>query len=206
MHIDPADHSGSANYKLLTNVVVPRPIAWITSVSPAGVVNLAPFSFFNAIGSDPLLVMFSVAHNDDGSLKHTGRNVVANGEFVVNLVTEELLPAMNLSAADFPDDASELDAAGLVAAPSLRISVPRVAAAKAALECRLHSTLPFGKYTVLVGEVVMFHVADEYMGENLRMHDFTPVGRMGSPAWYCRTADRMEVPRMTYTQWQDEQD
>lgn len=206
MFIDPADHPSGTNYKLLTNIVVPRPIAWVTSVSPAGVVNLAPYSFFNAIGSDPLLLMISVAHNKDGSLKHTGRNIVERGEFVVNLVTEDLLPAMNLTAADFPDEASELAAAGLAAAPSQAVAVPRVAAARAALECRLHSTLPFGSYTVIVGEVVMFHVADELVGEKLRIHDFAPVGRMGSPAWYCRTGDRMEVPRVTYAEWQERED
>lgn len=205
MNIDPAAHSAAHNYKLLTNIVVPRPIAWVTSTSPEGVVNLAPFSFFNAIGSDPVLVMISVAHNDDGSLKHTGRNILANGEFVVNLVTEELLPAMNLTAADFPADVSEMAAAGLAPAPSLKVGTPRVAASPAALECRLHSTLPIGGYTVIVGEVVMFHVDDALVDAQQHLHGLFPVGRMGSPSWYCRSGDRVEVPRTTYAQWQDEQ-
>ncbi|MCC2636283.1 MAG: flavin reductase domain protein FMN-binding protein [Moraxellaceae bacterium] len=203
MNIDPATHSAGQNYKLLTNIVVPRPIAWVTSTSPEGIVNLAPFSFFNAIGSDPLLVMISVAHNSDGSLKHTGRNIVASGEFVVNMVTPELMDAMNLTSADFPDDESELLAAGLAPAASEKVAVPRVAAAKAALECRLHSTLPFGNYTVLVGEVVMFHVADALLDDKLHIHGFDPVGRLGSPAFYCHTQDRFEMPRQTYAQWKD---
>lgn len=198
MHIDPAAHSASHNYKLLTNIVVPRPIAWVTSCDADGLVNLAPFSFFNAIGADPVLLMISVAHNADGSLKHTGRNIVERGEFVVNLVTEELMDAMNISAAEFPDHESELVAAGLAPAASAKVAVPRVAAAKAALECRLHSTLPFGNFTVIVGEVVMFHVDDALMGEKDRIHDFFPVGRMGSPSWYCRTDSRFEAPRVSY--------
>ena len=201
MNIDPAAHSASHNYKLLTNIVVPRPIAWVTSTNPQGLVNLAPFSFFNAIGSDPLLVMISVAHQDDGTMKHTGRNIVARGEFVVNMVTEDLMAAMNLSAADFPDDESELEAAGLATAASAKVAVPRVAGARAALECRLHSTLPFGSYTVIVGEVVMMHVDDALVGEKDRIHDFFPVGRMGSPSWYCRTDSRFELPRVKYSDW-----
>jgi flavin reductase (DIM6/NTAB) family NADH-FMN oxidoreductase RutF len=206
MNIDRAAHSAAHNYKLLTNIVVPRPIAWVTSTGAGGLVNLAPFSFFNAIGADPLLVMLSVAHQDDGTMKHTGRNIVERGEFVVNLVTEDLIAAMNLSAADFPDDESELEAAGLATAASARIAVPRVAAAKAALECRLHSTLPFGTFTVIVGEVVMMHVDDALVGEKDRIHDFFPVGRMGSPAWYCRTDNRFSVPRVDYRDWKAAQD
>lgn len=205
MNIDPAAHSASHNYKLLTNIVVPRPIAWVGSTSPEGVVNLAPFSFFNAIGSDPLLIMISVAHNSDGSLKHTGRNILANGEFVVNLVTEDLMAAMNLTAADFPEDVSEMAAAGLAPAPSLKIGTPRVAASPAAMECRLHSTLPIGGYTVIVGEVLMFHVNDALVDDKHHIHGLFPVGRMGSPSWYCRSDNRVEVPRMTFAQWQDEQ-
>lgn len=203
MHFDPALHSSTENYKLLTNIVVPRPIAWVSTVNAQGVVNLAPFSFFNAIGSDPLLVMISVAHNKDGSLKDTGRNIVDSGEFVVNMVSEELMAAMNVSAADFPADESELAACGLAATASTRIAVPRVAAAPAAMECTLHSTIPFGSYTLIIGEVVMFHVDDALVGDKRRIHDFTPVGRMGSPAYYCRTSDRFEVPRVHYADIKD---
>lgn len=203
MIINPADLSPDHNYKLLTNVVVPRPIAWVTSVNADGVVNLAPFSFFNAVGSEPLIVMISVAHNDDGTLKDTGRNILATGEFVVNMVTEDLMAAMNLSAADFPEQESELAASGLTPAPSLAVKVPRVAESPASMECRLHDTQDFGRYTVIFGEVVMFHLADHLMEENRRIRGFFPVGRMGSPAYYCRTDDRFEVPRTTYANWKN---
>jgi flavin reductase (DIM6/NTAB) family NADH-FMN oxidoreductase RutF len=203
MNIDPAEHSSASNYKLLTNLVIPRPIAWVTSLSANGEVNLAPFSFFNAVGSEPLIIMISVAHRDDGTLKDTGRNILAHGEFVVNLVTEDLMAAMNVSAADFPSHESELTATGLTAAPSCCIKPPRVAEAPVSMECRLHSTQDFATYTVFFGEVVMFHVADTLLTDRRRIQGFAPVGRLGSPASYCRTDDRFELPRRSYAEWKD---
>lgn len=111
MQIDPAVNAVSDNYKLLTNLVVPRPIAWITSQSESGTVNLAPFSFFNAVGNQPLYVIVSIGRNDDGSDKDTARNIKRSGEYVINLVTEELFNAMNITAAGFPSHESELSAA-----------------------------------------------------------------------------------------------
>jgi flavin reductase (DIM6/NTAB) family NADH-FMN oxidoreductase RutF len=201
MQIDPATHSSADNYKLLTNLVIPRPIAWVTSQNQEGIVNLAPFSFFNAVGSDPLYVMISIGRNDSGSSKDTAANIQANGEFVVNLVTEDLFHAMNVSAADFPAGQSELEAAGLHAAPSVRIKVPRVAEVQASLECKLFSTQPIGAHTLYIGEVVMFHVDDRLMGPRLHVNHFAPIGRLGSPSVYCRTTDRFDVPRISYAQW-----
>ena len=201
MQIDPSLQTPQDNYKLLTNLVVPRPIAWVTSQSTGGVVNLAPFSFFNALGADPLYVIISVALAPDGQLKDTARNILASGEFVVNMVTEELFAAMNLSAADFPADVSELAAAGLQAAPSLRIQVPRVAEAQASFECRLHSTQALGGNTLIIGEVVMFHVADHLVGPRLHINGFAPLGRLGSPSVYCRTGDRFDIARIRYADW-----
>ncbi len=203
MQIDPADHTHIDNYKLLTNLVVPRPIAWVTSVAPGGVVNLAPFSFFNAVGSDPLFVIISVARRADGSPKDTGANITAGGDFVVNLVTEDLLQAMNVSAVEFPPEESELAAADLHAAPSVHVKAPRLAQAQASLECRLHSTQALGAYTLIIGEVVMFHVADHLVGKRLHIDGFAPIGRMGSPSMYCRTTDRFDLARMSYAQWQE---
>lgn len=198
MHIDPMTNAPINNYKLLTNLVVPRPIAWVTSQNGRGVVNLAPFSFFNAVGSNPLYLMISVGRNDDGSLKDTARNISEKGEFVVNMVTEEVLAAMNISAADFPPDESELVAAGLHTADSLKIGVPRVAESKASMECKLHSKTVLGDYTIFFGEVVMFHVADHLVGERMHINGFAPIGRLGSPSYYCRTTDRFNLPRTTY--------
>ena len=201
MQIDPALHSTADSYKLLTNIVVPRPIAWVTSQNQNGLINLAPFSFFNAVGSNPLYVMVSVGRNDAGELKDTARNIQASGEFVVNLVTEDLFDAMNISAADFPPDQSELEMAHLHTAPSVRIKTPRVAESQASLECKLFSAQPLGTYTLFIGEVLMFHVADHLMGPRLHVNNFAPIGRLGSPSVYCRTTDRFDIARISYAQW-----
>ncbi|MCY7387747.1 MAG: flavin reductase family protein [Burkholderiales bacterium] len=203
MRIDPKSNTAIDNYKLLTNLVVPRPIAWVTSQNDAGVVNLAPFSFFNAVGSNPLYLLISVGRNDDGSTKDTANNISASGEFVVNMVTEDVLAAMNVSAADFPADESELLAAGLHMAASEKIAVPRVAESQASMECKLHSAQALGAYTIFVGEVVMFHVADHLLGERMHVNGFAPIGRLGSPSYYCRTTDRFNLPRLAYATWRD---
>ncbi|MDX8385599.1 MAG: flavin reductase family protein [Gallionella sp.] len=201
MQIDPAQHSAGDNYKLITNLVVPRPIAWVTTVNATGVVNLAPFSFFNAVGANPLYLLFSVGLNEAGEPKDTAKNIIANGEFVVNLVTEELFDAMNVSAADFPEGESELAAANLKAMPSTKIKPPRVAECQASMECKLHSTQLLGKNTLVIGEVVMFHVADHLMGERMHVNGFAPIGRLGTPSQYCRTTDRFDVARFSYAEW-----
>ena len=201
MQIDPAAHPSATSYKLLTNLVVPRPIAWVSTISHAGVINLAPFSFFNAVGSDPPYVVVSIGRRDNGAAKDTAINIKESGEFVVNLVTESLLMAMNISAADFPPDQSELTAVGLLAEPSVRIKPPRVSAAQASLECKLFQTVALGANTLFIGEVVMFHVSDHLVGSRMHVDDFAPIGRLGSPSVYCRTTDRFEVPRTTFEQW-----
>jgi flavin reductase (DIM6/NTAB) family NADH-FMN oxidoreductase RutF len=202
MQIDPSLQSHADNYKILTNLVVPRPIAWVTTLSATGTVNLAPFSFFNAVGSDPLYVIVSVGRRDTGEPKDTAKNIHATDEFVVNLVTEDLFAAMNISAADFPPDQSELTAAGLEAAPSVRVKPPRLAQSQASLECKLFKAEPLGPNTLFIGEVVMFHVADHLVGPRFHIEKFAPIGRLGSPSAYCRTTDRFDTPRVSYAQWQ----
>ena len=202
MQIDPSVQTQADNYKILTNLVVPRPIAWVTSLSGAGLVNLAPFSFFNAVGSDPLYVVISIGRRDDGSLKDTARNIQTNSEFVVNFVTEDLLAAMNVSAVEFPPDESEVTATNLHTAHSICVKAPRLVEAKASLECKLFHSQPLGANTLYIGEVVMFHVADHLLGPRLHINNFSPIGRLGSPSIYCRTTDRFEVSRIDYAQWQ----
>jgi flavin reductase (DIM6/NTAB) family NADH-FMN oxidoreductase RutF len=205
MQIDPSQHSAPDNYKLLTNLVVPRPIAWVTSQNAEGVVNLAPFSFFNAVSGNPIYLIISVGADDprenSGGVKDTAKNILASGEFVVNMVTEELFDAMNVSAADFPEGESELEAANLHAAPSVKVKPPRLAEAQASMECRLHSSQQLGKNTLIIGEVVMFHVADHLMGPRMHVNNFAPIGRLGSPSVYCRTTDRFDVARISYAEW-----
>ena len=200
MQIDPKANSVQDNYKLITNLVVPRPIAWVTSRSETNIVNLAPFSFFNAIGSDPLYLIISVGNQSNGVKKDTGRNIEFAREFVVNLVTEGLVDAMNVSAADFPAEESELTAAGLHAAPGVHVSVPRIAESQVSLECKLHSAQVLGANTIYIGQVVMFHIADALVGPRMHINNFAPIGRLGSPSMYCRTTDRFDLPRLTYEQ------
>lgn len=204
MQIDPSLQTRADNYKLITSLVTPRPIAWITSLNRNGSVNLAPFSFFNAVGSDPIYVVAGIGRRSDGSTKDTARNIVTGGDFVVNLVTEDLLDAMNVSAADFPPDQSEVTAAGLCTAKSAKIASPRLAEAQVSLECRLFSTQALGANTLVVAEVVMIHVADHLIGAGLQVENFAPIGRLGSPSMYCRTKDRFALPRMTYAKWKEE--
>lgn len=201
MQIDPSTHSIADTYKLLTNLVVPRPIAWVTTQSQGGVINLAPFSFFNAVGSNPPYIIISIGDNDAGQQKDTARNILDSREFVVNLVTESLFDAMNISAADFPPERSELEALHLHAAACVCIKPPRVEEAQASLECKLFSAQPLGANTLFIGEVVMFHVADHLIGPRLHINNFAPIGRLGSPSVYCRTTDRFDVARLTYAQW-----
>ena len=201
MQIDPDQHSAPDNYKLLTNLVVPRPIAWVTTQNADGVINLAPFSFFNAVSGNPIYLIVSVGVNDAGEMKDTAKNILDSGEFVVNMVTEELFDAMNVSAADFPFGESEMAATNLHPAPSVKVKPPRVAESQASMECKLHSTQQLNKNTLIVGEVVMFHVADKLMGPRMYVKNFEPIGRMGSPSVYCRTTDRFDVARISYAEW-----
>jgi len=198
MHIDPAQHPAADNYKLITNLVVPRPIAWVSTQNPNGLVNLAPFSFFNAVGSDPLYVVLGLGRNPDGQPKDTENNIKSSGELVINLVTEDLFDAMNISAADFPPEHSELEAAKVHTAPSVLIQTPRVVEAQVSLECRLFSAQPLGANTLIIAQVVMFHIADHLLGPRLHINQFAPIGRLGSPSVYCRTTDRFDVARISY--------
>jgi flavin reductase (DIM6/NTAB) family NADH-FMN oxidoreductase RutF len=201
MQIDPSQNTKLDNYKLLINLVVPRPIAWVTTINPAGSINLAPFSFFNAVGGDPMYVVIGIGNRNDGSPKDTARNIQSTGEFVVNLITEDLLDAMNISSVDFPPDESEVTAANLRTVPGIRVKTPRLEQSQASLECKLFRAETLGASTLIIGEVVMFHVADHLVGPRMQITNFAPIGRLGTPSTYCRTTDRFELPRMTYEQW-----
>jgi flavin reductase (DIM6/NTAB) family NADH-FMN oxidoreductase RutF len=151
-------------------------------------------------------VVISIGCRDNETPKDTAQNILASGEFVVNLVTEELFGAMNISAADFPPDQSELTAANVSATPSIRVKAPRLAQALASLECTLFKSEQIGANTLFIGEVVMFHVADHLLGPRMHIDNFAPIGRLGSPSVYCRTTDRFDVQRIIYEQWQKDND
>jgi flavin reductase (DIM6/NTAB) family NADH-FMN oxidoreductase RutF len=197
-----ADLSADDRYKLLVSLVVPRPIALVTTLSRAGRVNAAPFSFFNVLGDEPPLVILSVDGRDEdpGTPKDTARNIRETGAFVVNLVDQALVPAMTMCAVAFPADVDETAAAGLALVPSAQVAPPRIAAAPVHLECIEWQSIAIaaGRHLVL-GQVVHLHARDGIVGPNLRVDidRLDLVGRMHGGGWYVRTRDRFEVPRLT---------
>lgn len=187
-------------YFLLSAAVVPRPIALVTSVSSSGVVNAAPFSFFNALSSDPPLVMLAIDRRR-GDPKDTARNILSQKEFVVNIVSEAIAEKMNLCSADYPPEVSELDVAGFTQAPSELVRVPRIAESPVQLECRLEQHLEVGRAPndLLIGEVLAFHIDEAVMKEGrISPHALQAVGRL-SGSNYCRSTEifRMERPKRT---------
>lgn len=191
-------------YKLLCATIIPRPIALVTSVDPAGIVNAAPFSFFNVFSEDPPLVVLGLQHKPDRTAKDTTRNIAETGVFVVNLVDEGLAEAMNVCAVDFPSGTSEIDAAGLSLADGIDVPVPRIAEAPFALECRRTVSLAFGGgREILLGEVVRLHAREGLVDPaTLRVaaERYQPVGRLFADG-YARQRDRFELKRETVADW-----
>jgi len=191
-------------YKLLASLIVPRPIALVTTLDADGRTNAAPFSFFNVFGSDPGLVILGVGDRPEGGPKDTAANIASRGEFVVNLVDEPIAAAMNACAVDFPPGTDELAAAGLTAAACCGTAVPRVAESPASFACREHQTTRVGRNRLVVGEVLGLTVRDGIVDPaTLRVASdkLAMVGRMAAPDWYARTSDRFELKRQTYEQW-----
>lgn len=196
-------------YKLLVSTVVPRPIALVASLNENGVVNAAPYSFFNVMGSDPPIIAFAPGDVAPGMPKDTARNIAASGEWVVNLVDENLANAMNLCATDFPPEISEIEAAHLATVPSLQVLAPRLAAAPVSLECVQHTTLQIGRNRIVIGEVVQLHIRDELIDTekmHVRTEQMRLIGRMHGGGWYAKTSDLFEIPRLSYQAWQAQHD
>lgn len=189
-------------YKILSGVVVPRPIAWVSTFGPNGVPNVAPFSFFQPITPSPPHISFS-AGSRGGEKKDTERNIEETGEFVVNIVNGDIARRMAISALDFTPEQDEFEATGLTIEPSEAVSAPRVAEAPASLECQMRQMIPIGdeRYgaTLIIGEVVRFHVRDDLVLEQGRI-DFKTLDAVGRLAgdWYCSTSEQYELPRSRY--------
>ena len=198
MELDLEGEFADRAYFLLASLVTPRPIALVTTLSPDGRVNAAPFSFFNLLGADPPILGVCPGDRDDGTPKDTALNVRATHEFVVNLVDESIAEAMNKCAASLPYGENELQHAGLHPAPSSLVKPPRIAESPASLECVEWGTLQIGGNRVIIGLIKRLHVRDELFDvEKKRIHSdkFHVIGRMASPHWYCRTRDRFEMIR-----------
>ncbi len=193
MDVDPQSH-GRSLYRTLSGLVVPRPIAWVSTTSPDGVDNLAPYSFFNVASVDPPILMFSPTVRDDG-LTDTARNVEETGEFVVNVVTHAFAEAMNETSASLPYGESEFDHAELERAPSTRVDPPRVAGVAAAFECERQEILRVGGNTLIFGEVVYATVRDDVTTDGkVDTSKLDAVGRLAGST-YDRVTDRFELER-----------
>jgi len=212
MHFDLGKMAASDGYKLLISTVVPRPIALVTTVDQAGNVNAAPFSFFNAVSSNPPVVVLGISPGDGGAdgtgdgYKDTERNIRESGEFVVNLVDEALAERMNICAVDFPTEIGELEIAKLTAVPSVGVRPPRIAEAPVSFECRRITGLSLGGQSTLeIGRVVHIHIRDDLIDAEklyVKTEKIGLIGRMHGRGWYARTSDLFLMERMTLADWQ----
>ncbi|MEM7043877.1 MAG: flavin reductase family protein [Pseudomonadota bacterium] len=200
MHFHLSQLKTTDRYKLIAGLVVPRPIAFVTTLGARGQHNAAPFSFFNAFSEEPPLIVLGVGANVRGEDKDTGVNIREGGEFVVNLVDEPLAEAMNICAVDFPPEISEVDVAGLDLVPSEKVAPARLKAAPVSMECVHFQTLhPGDNRYLVIGEIVVIHVADDMIDPATLRVDrdrYAPIGRLFGGG-YCRTNDRFEIRRLT---------
>lgn len=192
--IDPATVANRDAYHLMTSLVVPRPIAWVSTVSTAGVRNVAPHSYFNGMSSNPLIIHFTSTGTKDSLV-----NARETGEFVVNVVSRDLAEEMNLTAANFPPEEDEFSWARLEDAPSIKVKPPRVAAARAAFECKVIHILELGNGSMVFGEVVMI-VIDESVMRDGRVDPtlLEPVGRLGGSTYTDAAQGLFDLKRPTY--------
>jgi flavin reductase (DIM6/NTAB) family NADH-FMN oxidoreductase RutF len=194
-------------YNLLIGLVAPRPIALVTSMNEQGRLNAAPYSSYNYLCTDPPVVGLGVMNRPGGEFvpKDTARNIRRTGEFVVNVVTEDLAERMNITATDFPEDVNELEMAGLTTTPSQVVKVPRIAEAHAALECRELQTIEIGRSRIVMGQVVAMYVEDRYIdpkGPYILSEELHAIGRMNGLGAYVRTRDAfLNIPRIPYSEW-----
>lgn len=197
MEIDFEALDAYPRYKLLASLIVPRPIALVTTLGPDGTVNAAPFSMFNMVGEDPPLVFLSINRLHDGRMKDTAANILATGEFVVHLTDEAMSAQMHACGDALPPGSSELLHAGLQAVPSRTVAPPRIAEAPVAFECLLHEKLETESRYVFFGRVTWLAVREGLVDAQrwrVRLQDYRPVGRFGA-SFYVRTNERFGVER-----------
>jgi flavin reductase (DIM6/NTAB) family NADH-FMN oxidoreductase RutF len=207
MQLTLSELTPAKRYGILSSLVVPRPIAWVTTLNEDGQVNAAPFSYFQLMGENPPLVVLGIGKRADGSAKDSFRNIRRDREFVINIVTEENAELMNLCATDFPPGMSETSTLGLATEPSSLVKPPRLAVAPAQLEARELQTLLIGKNQVVMGELLVVHIRDEFI-DAANLHVLTEkmhvIGRLqgGEGGGYSRTREPFHMKRLTYAEWQ----
>ena len=200
MIIDPASLSAEQSYKLLTGMIVPRPIAWVTSLSEAGIINLAPFSAFTFLAPKPPMLGISIGHKA-GVYKDTSRNILTREEFVVHVADVSQIDAVHQSAIEYPSDISEVDEIGLETTASEEISVPRLVAAPVAMECRFRTCLEFGetRSRLIVGEVIKFHIRAGLLRDGkIDTHMLNPIARVAGPV-YASLGEMIVKPAIKQT-------
>jgi flavin reductase (DIM6/NTAB) family NADH-FMN oxidoreductase RutF len=184
-------------YKLLIGLVIPRPIAWISTWSENGVANCAPFSFFNVFSEDPPLCVIGINPRKDGAMKHSLKNIRRTKEFVVNLVDEATANAMHVSSYEFPEEVSEFEKTGLTTAPAVTVRHPRIAEAAACLECRVERILEIsGTRELVLGEILLVHARDgviDPQSKRISEEHYRPIGRLFADR-YCTTRQRFNLP------------
>lgn len=190
MRIEASELDAQRSYRLITGLVVPRPIAWVATQSEAGLVNLAPFSAFTFVSPKPPMLAISVGHKA-GIYKDTARNILATEEFVVHIADHALMEAVHESAKEFPSDVSEVEALGLETIASDKVKPPRIAGAPVAMECRFRQCIEFGdtRSRLIVGEVLVFHVRDGLVNDGkVQTHELDPIARLAGPN-YARVGE-----------------
>lgn len=197
MKIDPASLSLHDAHHLFISAVLPRPIAWVSTVGKNGVFNLAPFSYYIIICNKPAIVGFSTGWTRDGKKKDTLRHIEDSREYVINMVSEPLAKAMNITATPYPPDVSEFKEAGLTPVKADLVKAPLVAESPVNLECRLQQIMEFGEFpqktSFIMGEVLRVHIKDEfYVGGEIQMDKLKVLGRLGGEL-YCRINDIFEM-------------
>jgi len=207
MNFDLENAPHSSAYKLLVGLVAPRPIALITSMNEQGRLNAAPFSAYNYLCTDPPIVGIGVTNRTGEPFvpKDTARNIRRTGEFVVNIVTEDIAEKMNICAIDFPEEMSEVELAGFTTAKSQKVKPPRLAEAHAALECREFTTMEIGRSRIILGRVVGVYIEDRFVdaeGPYVKAEELHAIGRMNGLGNYVRTRDAfINIPRISYQEW-----
>lgn len=197
----------SVAYKLLAATVMPRPIAWVISMDAAGRVNAAPYSFFNVMGSAPPTVAIGMLADPERGFKDSAQNILDTREFVVNLVPERLVQAMNLTAIDAPRGVDEVALAGLTTTPSAHVAPPRITDSPVAFECRLHTKVETGPHQlVVIGQVIAVHIDDRFVLDGPRAHIDTPALDLVARSYgsdYVRSRDTFQLAR---PKWADRSD
>jgi flavin reductase (DIM6/NTAB) family NADH-FMN oxidoreductase RutF len=195
MEVDFSELSAYQRYKLMASLIVPRPIALITTLGADGIVNAAPFSMFNMLGEDPPIVVVSINRLQDGRLKDTAANILHNGEFIVHLADEAIAQKMHACGEAYPPEVNELQMVELTAVPAQKVRPPRIAEAPVAFECVLHEKLETASRYVFIGRILWLHARDGLIDAEawrVRLQDYFPVGRFGA-SFYVKTRDRFAL-------------